>query len=265
MIKKIINYLNFYKTILGGGRVEDKYHYDETLADYNRTMSLLNWNNCNPRSNGEESFISRYGKKWKIVFDVGADYGDSSKILLTHNENLEIHAFEPNSNAYSLLKNNINNRKCKFLNYAVGNKNSTIRININIIDGSQSSIYRSNDNTVSKEVKCLKLDTYVRDNKIKHVDFIKIDTEGNEINVLKGMISMIKKQSVDWIQFEYGGTYIDSGNSLKQAYELLGMEYVVCHMLPNGLAPLPYSTDIETFKYSNWIAMSRKIFDNHNI
>jgi FkbM family methyltransferase len=45
----------------------------------------------------------------------------------------------------------------------------------------------------SKEVKAITFDSYVKDNNIKKMDFIKIDIEGFELNLLKGAEQSIKK------------------------------------------------------------------------
>ena len=43
---------------------------------------------------------------------------------------------------------------------------------------------------------------------LQDVDFIKIDVEGNEMNVLKGMDKIINNIKV--LQIEFGGKWIDS-------------------------------------------------------
>src|SRR5205814_1039651 len=80
-------------------------------------------------------------------------------------------------------------------------------------------------------VPVVRLDTYVREHQIPHIDFIKIDTEGYELEVLKGAQAVLPL--VDAIQFEYGGTYADSGITLNDVYVLLrnhgfGFVYLIC-------------------------------------
>ena len=49
-------------------------------------------------------------------------------------------------------------------------------------------------------------------NNINHIDFLKIDTEGYELNVLKVFEEYISY--IDIIQFEYGGTFLDNNTKL---------------------------------------------------
>jgi FkbM family methyltransferase len=50
--------------------------------------------------------------------------------------------------------------------------------------------------------------------------FLKIDTEGHELAVLKGAKKSMAAKKVYGIQFEYGGTWINQG-TLKEAFDLL--------------------------------------------
>jgi len=52
--------------------------------------------------------------------------------------------------------------------------------------GSKSKYYPAEANTIVKTVRTTTLDDYVKDNGIKHIDFLKMDTEGNEPLVFQG-------------------------------------------------------------------------------
>ncbi|MBU0568951.1 FkbM family methyltransferase [bacterium] len=95
---------------------------------------------------------------------------------------------------------------------------------------------------------------------IKNISFIKIDTEGHEVAVLKGAQNLINHQLIGMIQFEYGGTFLDSRTTLRDVYNILSKNYIISHVLPNGILPLPYSNILETYRYSNWLVISRNIF-----
>ena len=58
-----------------------------------------------------------------------------------------------------------------------------------------SGLISMNKNKIrnSKEVKAITFDSYVEDNDIKKMDFIKIDIEGFELNFLKGAEKSIRK------------------------------------------------------------------------
>ena len=53
---------------------------------------------------------------------------------------------------------------------------------------------------------------YILEKSITAIDFVKIDTEGYELNVLKGFEEYINRVNI--IQFEYGGTFLDNNTKL---------------------------------------------------
>ena len=106
------------------------------------------------------------------------------------------------------------------------------------------------------EVK--RADEYIQKNNIKSIDFLKIDTEGFEFNVIKGFGDEIQKVKV--IQFEYGGTFIDSGDKLKDIVEYLarygfGSFYYLKY---EGMILLDNLDD--HYEYSNIVCFNSKFF-----
>ena len=60
---------------------------------------------------------------------------------------------------------------------------------------------------------------YVRDKHIQTIDFLKMDTEGYELHVLKGFGDFLPNIRI--IQFEYGGTNIDNDTKLLDMVQYL--------------------------------------------
>lgn len=60
---------------------------------------------------------------------------------------------------------------------------------------------------------------YIVEKNIQHIDFIKIDTEGFELSVLKGFEDCLTNVKI--IQFEYGGTYLDNNIKLVEVKNYL--------------------------------------------
>ena len=60
----------------------------------------------------------------------------------------------------------------------------------------------SNECLGAERIKVITLDTFCKDHNLHTIDLLKIDVEGNEINVLKGATSMISKNSVKAILVE---------------------------------------------------------------
>jgi FkbM family methyltransferase len=167
------------------------------------------FNNCNSKQNGEETFYISIKDNINVIFDVGCR-SDSEFI----NFNGEVHYFDPVDAFIENLKQvNISNKFSYFNNFGLGNNNEEIYY----YPGYQSFYDRVNSCRVSDDSNKILLHIkkgidYVESKNIKNIDFLKIDTEGYELNVLKGFEDFLKNIKI--IQFEYGGTFLDNNTKL---------------------------------------------------
>jgi FkbM family methyltransferase len=161
-----------------------------------------------------------------ILFDVGAHKGESINLFLKELIVKKIISFEASSINFEFLKKNkkyyfkkFPNTEILIENIALGSENK--KISFNQFDESSSSTF----NNINKQSKYFKrkfnllnffdkkeiyksyqvttqtLDGYMEINNYKKVNFIKIDTEGYEYEVLKGLKNKIR--NVDIIMFEH--------------------------------------------------------------
>ena len=157
-----------------------------------------------------------------IVFDVGAHYGETIKLFNKKLNIKKIYSFEASSKNYEILKKNIfkfDQKKVETLNYGIGNKITKSYIN-QTIESSSSTINELNINSkyLKKKLKILNikdknsfqhkvpieiitLDYFIEKKKIENVDLLKIDTEGYEFNVLKGLSK--HNQKIKLVYFEH--------------------------------------------------------------
>ena len=125
-----------------------------------------------------------------FVVDGGAFKGETSFWFLSKGAK-KVYAFEGDIQNFGVLLKNIKLNKVEDkiipVNKLLLDKNGISKIKIT---GSTSSSILSEEGT---EIECITLDSFVTQNNIERVDFIKLDVEGAEINVLKGAIETIKK------------------------------------------------------------------------
>lgn len=84
------------------------------------------------------------------------------------------------------------------------------------------------------------------------VGLLKIDTEGHELHVLRGFGEQLAK--VRAAQFEYGGTYLDTGIKLRQVADFLAAAGFdeLAYLCPQGRVPIQ---DLEDhYQYCNIVA-----------
>lgn len=122
-----------------------------------------------------------------IVLDIGGFIGDHTIAYLNKvGENGIVYAFEPYIKAFECLEFNLKDYKnVKAFNYALGNSEDYISIEIVETNDGMNFIKEGN------EVRITKLDTISQN--FTKLDFIKIDCEGYELEVLKGGQHTIQK------------------------------------------------------------------------
>lgn len=230
---------------------------------------------------GENRFIEVFykinaDKKELLVIDVGANKGDYVKLLLekNRNKNLQIIAIEPDPTTFKRLTKNFLGQKIKLLNYACDEKNGRrFFYSDNIGEGLFSSFYKGVENTVENlnsskiKVNTIKLDEIINREKIKNVNLLKVDTEGSEIEVLRGCIHAIRNNKVELIQFEFNSMNLSTRVFLKD-FLLFLKEYSFYRLLPHGIIKLEKYNSLfwEIFAYQNIVAVRKDIvkkFENN--
>ena len=187
---------------------------------------------------GLSLFDYSYQKKWikflkenkynnfKLLIDIGAHKGESIKLFSKNFIIKKIISFEASPINFEYLKKKIkdnkqgyNNTEIVLENIALGAEEKIIEFNqfnesssstIKEID-KESKYYKrkfrlinflNNKETYQKiKIKISKLKEYIEKNNIKKIDFMKIDTEGYEFEILLGLENKIKL--VDIIMFEH--------------------------------------------------------------
>lgn len=155
------------------------------------------FNNDNPKTNGECKFFLDIKDHISVIFDVGCR-SDSEFLVFTG----EVHYFDPVTSFIDALKQTPNsNRVALFNNFGLGEANKQLFY----YPRYQSFYDRVNSCAVSDETNKVLLNIqtgkdYLEANQIQQVDFLKIDTEGYELNVLQGFDDLLDRVKI--IQFE---------------------------------------------------------------
>ena len=187
---------------------------------------------------GLSLFDYSYQKKWikflkenkynnfKLLIDIGAHKGESIKLFSKNFIIKKIISFEASPINFEYLKKKIKNNKIGYNNTEIVLENTALGAEDKIIEFNQfnesssstikeidkeSKYYKrkfrlinflNNKETYQKiKIKISKLKDYIEKNNIKKIDFMKIDTEGYEFEILLGLENKIKL--VDIIMFEH--------------------------------------------------------------
>jgi FkbM family methyltransferase len=160
----------------------------------------------------EIDFILSFLTDDAVVYDVGANIGYHTTAFATRAR--RVYAFEPHPGNYALLEKNTENFDNVFLGqYAVSNTRSTCYISD--YDPDQTSNFGAVSvvgSTTGIPVRAIDLDTAG----LEPPDFVKIDAEGHELQVLQGCQQIIQ-QYCPVVYYE-----AHESPDLKQIYLLLG-------------------------------------------
>lgn len=148
----------------------------------------------------------------KLIFDVGSNRGDITTKYLELFPSVCIHAFEPYLESYTVFEKVFAQNKNIVLNkYALSSDTSDKQLHINKSVDTNSFLESgllgvSSDKlcttTGTVIVQCNTLDHYCKKEGIETIDILKIDTQGYEIEVLKGASQLLKENKIGIIYCE---------------------------------------------------------------
>jgi FkbM family methyltransferase len=152
-------------------------------------------------------------KEDPICFDIGAHHGESVNNPL-------IYSFEPSPKSFEILKNNnYKNNIC--FNYAISNitgntvfyeneishTNSLVKINSSSLD----SIEKQKTINSQINIKAIRLDDFIIEQKINKIDLLKVDVQGAESLVFEGSQNTLKKTKVVIVEICFFDYYENKG------------------------------------------------------
>jgi len=240
---------------------------------------IENNGNANFEQNGEKTFIEnlleafkiKKGKKKIVLFDIGANIGEYSTMLLEKSNriglNIELHLFEPTQSCFENISEKFNKESnVELNNFGVSNINDTAKIFYDKEQSGLASLYQRNLDSYnlqlnqSEEILLKRIDEYIESKQIQHIDFVKIDIEGHELKAFEGFGDFLNSNFIDYLQFEYGGANLDSHTSLMEVYKFFeDRDFSIAKVMPNGLEMRKYQPFMDNFMYANYVAISNRI------
>lgn len=218
---------------------------------------------------GEEAAIKQMmaaGPGPYTVFDVGANTGQWLKLLGRNLDlsSLNLHCFEPGGAAFAKLSERFGHIQGAILNQtALGDQAGHRLLYIDKSDLELASFSKRESSPHgegfedSEMVSVNTLDGYCREKGLDRIDLLKIDTEGHELDVLRGARRMLAERRVKLILFEFGGAGMDSRVFFRDIFDLLVAHgYQVLRITPSRyLIPIAeYSALLEQFLTTMYLA-----------
>lgn len=150
------------------------------------------WNNHYVLAEQELSILPRLLKKDSIIFDVGANRGELSYFFAVHCGAQKVFSFEPQQRMFGILHGiakHVKNIHPVNVAFSDSLKERTLQIPVQgtgRYTPAASFEELPGQKLAGEVVHVETLDNFVAKNSITKLDFIKCDTEGHELSVLKG-------------------------------------------------------------------------------
>ena len=149
-------------------------------------------------------------RPFNLFFDIGANVGQSIAGIRKYFPHATIWAFEPVPRTYQTLLAHVPDAGVKCFQIGFGAEQSVLDIFVDSgISGSDrislNTEIKSKDTTQQKETVTIEtLNLFCPAHNIEKIDYVKIDTEGYDLNVLKGATQLLEKNKIDFIETEVG-------------------------------------------------------------
>lgn len=207
-------------------------------------------------------------KKKIVIFDVGANVGDYSLEIQKKFDSLDlqIFAFEPSQGTYEQLAANTEHlNNIQLLHFALGSKEENTKIYYHFQASGATTLYNqglstfSSENSIAEDISIRTIEQFCEEASVDFIDFIKIDVEGHELQVLLGAKQLLQSKKIRFIQFEFGAFHVHSRTFFKDFWDLLSENYHVYRIIADGLYRIEsYNENLEIFRTSNFVAELKK-------
>jgi FkbM family methyltransferase len=246
-------------------------------------------------SNGERALIERVATFTArddvfVALDIGANQGEYSTAILTalgtgrHDPSrTHIHAFEPVPSTgvmFDTLLATVPGRECVSLHScALSDQSGSAEIAVYAEGAGTNTLHfmrEGRNDRLLVEVPLITMFEFVESSGIQHIHLVKIDTEGNDVAVLRGAKPLLQAGVIDVVQFEYNHRWVFGRAYLKDVFELIeGTAYVLARVDEDCLTVFEaWHPELERFFQSNyalihtraqcWFELHRGRFDTSN-
>jgi FkbM family methyltransferase len=198
-----------------------------------------------PDVNGEDVLVRRLlgahdPSEPFVFFDVGANIGDRTSFVLSSAVGeVLVHAFEPTPATFDHLTARFaGDSRVRVVGAALSNASGSAALrDYGALSGVNSLVDEQfhSGPTELHAVRVITGDEYCQEHRINRIDFLKIDVEGFEWNVIHGLMRMLTEKRIRAVQFEYGFIHATTGHLMRDFYRFFeSVGYRVGPVRPRG-------------------------------
>ena len=180
-----------------------------------------NWDHV---SNGERRVLAMCGPSARVVFDVGAFVDEWAAEAASAAPEATVHCFELAAPALDRLTARlVGDTRFVVNGFGLAAVAGDVTVWYDAASPSLTSLVKMEGSATSAlEGRVARGDDYLAEHAIDRVDFLKVDVEGSDLDVLQGFSEAFRRSAVRVVQFEYGLWTARARQMLADFYDLLG-------------------------------------------
>lgn len=202
------------------------------------------------------------GESRLVVFDVGANIGDWSAALLEHlrdsSETVALHLFEPAPSTFKQLQNRFGtqNTNLHFEQMALSSESGRDTIYISGQGSGTNSLHADPERVGEESVPVVRVTAseYCQAHNIRKIHLFKCDTEGHDMEVIRGALPLLANAGISVFQFEYNHRWVISRNFLRDAFAAVeNLPYKLVKLQPHELLIISdWHPELDRFFHGNY-------------
>ena len=139
----------------------------------------------------------------RLIFDVGANVGQSAEQFREVFPEARIECFEPAEATFATLREKLGADARVSLNrLALDNRDHQVRFRVRAASAGNRILREGEAARHAAQVPAMRGDTFCAERRIEAVDIVKIDTEGNDLRVLVGFAAALQARRIVYLQVE---------------------------------------------------------------
>ncbi|API58566.1 hypothetical protein BSL82_03930 [Tardibacter chloracetimidivorans] len=222
-----------------------------------------NQNNFDFECNGERRVMETVNR-WRqglTVWDVGAHTGEWATVARQRLDGAKLVSFEIVPRIHEQLADTVEHQT---FNCGLSDQDGTVSVAWSKDFDTSNSINPRvgskffDGNVEMVECQVVRGDRLIEEGQAPAPQFLKIDTEGHDVAVLRGLSRLVASEDApSIIQMEYGETYLPGGFTLKNIYDILEPHgYAIGKVYPNYVDFRPYEYKLDDFRLGNVVAVN---------
>jgi FkbM family methyltransferase len=179
----------------------------------------------------------------KIIVIVGLCLGKEIPNFLQDPNNI-IYGFEPQRESFEIVKRKYGNQpRVHIFNEAVSNENTTKKFHACEYGATSSLGGFTNQESINKwnklspckkivkqtrevyDVKCVRLDTFMDENKLDHIDYLQVDAQGHDYHVLLSLGEKIRNIRKIQVEIFYSSVKLYNDQTPSEKFDQLFSMY----------------------------------------